>query len=144
MATPLVVLALLGLGFTKPMSSLLTTLTGATSANLVEIGWIGGCMVVFVVANTYIMQVYQFLFVDVIPAEVMGRFVGCYRAVGALGAFVFHRYMFGHAETATAAIYIVSAVLYGVSFLLLIWKVKEGDYPERKRISPSASAVRFI
>jgi len=130
MATPLVVLALLGLGFTKPMSALLTTLTGATSANLVEIGWIGGCMVVFVVANTYIMQVYQFLFVDVIPAEVMGRFVGCYRAVGALGAFVFHRYMFGHAETATAAIYIVSAVLYGVSFLLLIWKVKEGDYPE--------------
>jgi Na+/melibiose symporter-like transporter len=96
----------------------------------VEIGWIGGCMVVFVVANTYIMQVYQFLFVDVIPAEVMGKFVGCYRAVGALGAFVFHRYMFGHAETHTAWIYVISALLYAVAFLLLIWKVKEGEYPE--------------
>jgi L-fucose dehydrogenase len=28
-------------------------------------------MMIFIVANTYIMQVYQFLFVDVIPAEVM-------------------------------------------------------------------------
>jgi hypothetical protein len=87
-------------------------------------------MVVFVVANTYIMQVYQFLFVDVIPAEVMGKFVGCYRAVGALGAFIFHRYMFGAAESQTALIYVASAVLYGVSFFLLIWKVKEGEYDE--------------
>jgi hypothetical protein len=60
------------------------------------------------------MQVYQFLFVDVIPAEVMGKFVGCYRAVGALGAFVFHRYMFGHAEDSTALIYLASTMLYGV------------------------------
>ena len=129
-ATPLVVVALVGLGFAKPVSGFLSGVFGAESPAAVEIGWIGGCMVVFVVANTYIMQVYQFLFVDVIPAEVMGKFVGCYRAVGALGAFVFHRYMFGQAETQTAWIYVISAILYAVSFLLLIWKVKEGDYPE--------------
>ena len=127
-ATPLVVVALVGLGFAKSISSTLAGWTGAESLAAVEIGWIGGCMVVFVVANTYIMQVYQFLFVDVIPAEVMGKFVGCYRAVGALGAFIFHRYMFGQAEEQTALIYVLSAVLYGVSFLLLIWKVEEGDY----------------
>lgn len=129
-ATPLVVVALIGLGFAKPVSGFLSGAFGAESPAAVEIGWIGGCMVVFVVANTYIMQVYQFLFVDVIPAEVMGKFVGCYRAVGALGAFVFHRYMFGQAETQTAWIYVISAGLYAVSFLLMIWKVKEGDYPE--------------
>lgn len=127
-ATPLVVVALVGLGFAKSISSTLAGWTGAESQAAVEIGWIGGCMVVFVVANTYIMQVYQFLFVDVIPAEVMGKFVGCYRAVGALGAFIFHRYMFGQAEAQTALIYVLSAVLYGVSFLLLIWKVEEGGY----------------
>jgi len=129
-ATPLVMVALFCLGFAKPASTWIAGVVGASSVAAVEIGWIGGCMVVFVVANTYIMQVYQFLFVDVIPAEVMGKFVGCYRAVGALGAFVFHRYMFGQAESQTAFIYVLSAVLYGVSFFLLIWKVKEGDYEE--------------
>jgi len=129
-STPLVIVALLGLGLATPIAEILGKWTGAQSLAALKIGWLGGCMAVFVVANTYIMQVYQFLFVDVIPKEVMGRFVGCYRAVGALGAFVFHRYMFGHAETHTALIYITAAVLYGVSFFLMIWKVKEGEYPE--------------
>lgn len=129
-STPLVMIALLGLGFATPVAETLGAWSGAQSLAAVKIGWLGGCMAVFVVANTYIMQIYQFLFVDVIPAQVMGKFVGCYRAVGALGAFIFHRYMFGQAESHTAMIYTVSAVLYGVSFSLLIWKVKEGNYPE--------------
>ena len=127
-STPLVIVALLGLGFAKPISEFLYGVTGAQSLAALKIGWLGGCMAVFVVANTYIMQVYQFLFVDVIPKEVMGRFVGCYRAVGALGAFVFHRFMFGKAETHTEMIYVIAAILYGLSFFLMIWKVKEGEY----------------
>jgi len=128
-STPVVVVALVGLGFAAPVSEVLAAVTAAESVNAVKIGWIGACMVLFVVANTYIMQVYQFLFVDVIPAEVMGRFVGFYRAIGALGAFVFHRYLFGHAEARIAWIYLLAALLYAVSFFLLVWKVKEGDYP---------------
>ena len=127
-ATPLVVVALVGLGLAQPISGILAKWTGATSVSSLQIGWIGGCMMIFIVANTYIMQVYQFLFVDVIPAKVMGKFVGCYRAVGALGAFVFHRFMFGKAETHTEWIYILSALLYAVSFFLLVWRVQEGTY----------------
>lgn len=125
---PLVLVALIGLGFASPIAETIGFWIGSTSLANVRIGWIGGCMVVFIVANTYIMQVYQFLFVDVIPTEVMGKFVGCYRAVGALGAFIFHRFLFGQAESHTAMIYVIAAVLYGSSFSLLIWKVKEGDY----------------
>lgn len=127
-STPLVMFSLLGLGLAAPVAKILGNWTGVKSLEALQIGWISGCMMVFVVANTYIMQVYQFLFVDVIPSQVMGRFVGCYRAIGSLGAFVFHRFMFGHAETRTVMIYVTAAVLYGVSFFLLIWKVKEGDY----------------
>ena len=129
MSTPVVVIALLGLGYATPVAETVAHLTGATSVDAVKIGWIASCMLVFVVARTYMFQVYQFLFVDVIPAEVMGKFIGCYRAVGALGAFVFHSYLFGKSETHTALIYVLSATLYGISFLLLIWKVREGDYP---------------
>ena len=144
-ATPLVVVALLGLGFAKPISGWLAAVTGAASLSALQIGWIGGCMVIFIVANTYIMQVYQFLFVDVIPPEVMGKFVGCYRAVGALGAFAFHRFMFGKAETHTEWIYVVSAVLYAVSFFLLVWKVEEGSYPPpRPRTSVREMARSYL
>jgi maltose/moltooligosaccharide transporter len=128
-ATPVVVSALVGLAFAAPVSAALAEAFNAKSSSAVTVGWIGACMIVFVIANTYIMQVYQFLFVDVVPMEVMGRFVGCYRAVGALGAFVFHRYMFGQAETKMTEIYLLAALLYAASFLLLVWKVKEGEYP---------------
>ncbi len=128
-ATPVVVLALVGLGCAAPASTALAEWVGATSAPALKIGWIAACMVVFVVGNTYIMQVYQFLFVDVIPSQVMGKFVGCYRAVGALGAFVFHRYLFGQAEERVTEIYVFSGLLYAVSFFLLVWFVKEGEYP---------------
>ena len=87
MSTPVVVIALLGLGYATPVAETVAHLTGAASVDAVKIGWIAACMLVFVVARTYMFQVYQFLFVDVIPAEVMGKFIGCYRAVGALGAF---------------------------------------------------------
>ena len=128
-STPVVVLSLIALGASDPIASWLTGAFGLASLASVKIGWIGGSMVVFVVANTYIMQVYQFLFVDVIPPDVMGKFVGGYRAIGALGLFAFNRLFLGKAETHAGAIYLLSAALYAGSFLLLVWKVKEGDYP---------------
>ncbi|MEY3479358.1 MAG: hypothetical protein RIQ71_133 [Verrucomicrobiota bacterium] len=134
-ATPAVVFSLLGLGFATPLGKQLAALMNLGSASSFTVGWIGGCMVLFVVANTYIMQVYQFLFVDVIPTAVMGKFIGFYRAIGALGTFAFHYFLFGRAETHTEMIYVVSALLYAVSFLLLVWRVKEGEYappPEKK------------
>lgn len=128
-STPFVVLALFGLGFAQPVAVFLSGVFGLASVAAFKIGWIGGCMVLFVVANTYVMQVYQFLFVDVIPAQVMGKFVGFYRALGALGTFAFHYFLFGKAETHTALIYVFAALLYAVSFVLLVWQVKEGEYP---------------
>ena len=90
-STPLVIVALLGLGLATPIAEILGKWTGAQSLAALKIGWLGGCMAVFVVANTYIMQVYQFLFVDVIPKEVMGRFVGCYRAALDLSGVFWHQ-----------------------------------------------------
>ena len=129
LATPAVVLALIGLGAADPVSCWLVRTFAAQSLEMVKIGWLGGCMTAFVVANTYIMQVYQFMFVDVIPSNVMGQIVGAYRAVGALGVFAFNRWFLGKAESHAAEIYLISAVLYAGSFLLLIWNVKEGEYP---------------
>jgi hypothetical protein len=128
-ATPFVFISLAGLGFAEPASRALSDLLHCTSPQWVRIGWIGGFMMLFVVSNTYVLQVYQFLFVDVIPSAVMGRFIGYYRACGALGWFCFHYFLYGKAETHMTSIYLLAACMYAVSFYLLIWQVREGEYP---------------
>ena len=44
-STPLVMVALIGLGLAKPASQMLAGAFGAGSTDAVEIGWIAGCMV---------------------------------------------------------------------------------------------------
>lgn len=127
--TPAVVASLVLLGcvshFAAPLARVIGWDVNRTSIVLVAI-----FNLMFSVANTYVLQVYQFLFVDVIPQQVMGKFIGVYRAIGALGTFVFHRWLYGHAASHTFAIYSGAALLYAVAFLLLIWRVEEGQYPE--------------
>ena len=127
-ATPGIVFSFFGLGFAKPVAEWFAETWQLASVPAFTIGWIAGCMLVFVVANTYILQVYQFLFVDVIPLPVMGKFIGFYRAIGALGTFAFHYFLFGMAETHMTTIYVVSALLFASTFILLVWQVPEGDY----------------
>lgn len=98
----------------------------------------------FFIFNVYIMQVYQYLIADVIPQEAMGTFIGLFRAVGAIGGFVFHRWIFGHAETHTPWIYVCCAALYALAFFLLIWRVKEGEYPLPDAEEQRPGPVMFI
>ena len=94
--------------------------------------------------NNYILQVYQYLVADVIPREVMGTFVGLYRAIGAVAAFVFNRWIFGHAEQHVVWIYTGCALLYAAAFFLLVWRVKEGEYPPPSAFDERLGPVRFI
>ena len=132
--TPPVVLSLILLGAAKPSGAWVHKMlgvvgwAGSTAAGC-TIAWIGVCVLVFLVFNAYILQEYACLFVDVIPQEVMGRFLGLYRAIGALGSLVFNRWMLGWAEGYTFHIYCLIGLLYAAAFLLIVWRVKEGDYP---------------
>jgi len=133
-ATPCLVLSLILLGFSGPLTTYLHRLVGdwfgGISADLLGIALIGVFAFSFYFFNTYIIQIYQYLFADVIPQEVMGKFVGLYRGIGALGGFIFNRWLLGLAEQGyTWALYGGSALLYGAAFMLLVWRVKEGDYP---------------
>jgi maltose/moltooligosaccharide transporter len=129
-----VVVSLLLLGGAKPLGEMLhRVLVPVLGPGLTVPGctivWIGIAAIIFVVFNTYVMQVYQFLFADVVPKEVMGKFIGGYRAVGAMGSFAFNRWILGWVETHTLHIYALAAVLYASAFCLLVWQVKEGEYP---------------
>ncbi len=114
----LVYAALLGLGLGE-------TLTAASCT----VGWIFVALVVFMLVNALLVQGYGCLVADVIPPEVMGKFTGFYRALGALGSLAFNRWALGWAEAYTVEVYAVVGLLYAAAFLLIVWQVKEGDYP---------------
>ncbi len=132
--TPPTVLSLMLFGLAKPggamLQSVLAKLGGAQfSAAGCTIAWILACTVMFQVFNTYIVQVYAAMVVDVIPSEVIGKFTGIYRAVGGLGSLVFNRWAMGYVEAHTFHVYALIGLLYTAAFYLIVWRVKEGDYP---------------
>lgn len=133
--TPPAVLSLMLLGAAKPTGAFIYQLlhglgfsSGVTLAGC-TIAWIAACSLTFTVFNAYITQVYVFLFVDVIPQEVMGRFIGLYRIAGALGNIAFNRWVLGHAQVHTFQIYVDIGLLYALAFFMIVWRVKEGEYP---------------
>jgi len=129
-----VALSLLLLGAAKPagvwLHALLSTVAGdAVTVAGCSIAWISVCVVVFLLFNAYVVAVYSCLIADVIPPEVMGRFTGLYRAVGAFGSLAFNRWALGWAQIHTLHLYLLVGLLFTGAFLVVIWKVKEGEYP---------------
>jgi maltose/moltooligosaccharide transporter len=131
---PPVVLSLFLLGATKPAGVWLHQLLAAAGGDTFtvagcSIAWISACVVVFLLFNAYIVQVFACLIVDVIPAEVMGKFTGLYRAVGAIGSLAFNRWALGWAEAYTMHLYVLIGLLFAGAFSVIVWNVKEGEYP---------------
>ncbi len=131
---PPVMLSLMLLGAAKPAGVWLHRFLSAFGGDFFtvagcSIAWIMVCVVVFLLFNAYIVQVFACLVADVIPVEVMGKFAGFYRAVGALGSLTFNRWILGWVEFHTFHVYLLIGLLFAGAFSVIIWKVKEGEYP---------------
>ncbi len=143
---PPVLISLVLLGVAKPAGALVFAAAGTLGlGDFVTVAgctlvWIGISMIIFLLFNAYVVQVYACLVADVIPPEVIGKFTGVYRAVGALGGLAFHRWALGWVETHTLHVYLSIGLLYATAFYLLVWRVKEGDYPPPP---PKAPGGRF-
>ncbi len=102
---------------------------GTVSPAFVVLLTIGLFTVLFQFFNMFVASVYYWLFNDVIPAQLMGRFYALFRLVGSAAGFVFNGYVLPHAESHTRQIYVSMGLIYLISFLLMCWRVKEGTYP---------------
>ena len=132
--TPPVLLSLVLLGAAKPGGSFLHHALASlgpmkSTAEGCTIAWIFLCYTVFVIFNTYIGQNYQYLIADTVPSEVIGKFYGLFRAIGALGNLAFSRWFFGSARAHTFDVYCLVGLVFASAFLLIVWRVKEGEYP---------------
>lgn len=129
--TPFVVLFLLGIAGTERLAHGLHALVpGAWSFNACRLGVLGVMVVAFQVANMVVSSIYYYLFNDVVPESRMGRFLGLFRIVSIAAGAAFQFLAFPHADKYAADIFGWSALLYGVGFGLMCFKIREGKYPE--------------
>lgn len=89
-----------------------------------------GIMIVcFQIFNLVIGTLYYYLIPDTVPEAFIGRFYGFFRMVGISAGMIFNWFVFGYASEHMRLIFAVFALIYAVSFILMCWKVREGDYP---------------
>lgn len=132
-ATPFVTGFLILMSFSRQIGETLSRWLGAGHD-----GWIGPesliVAVIFAIVvgfrffELFISTVYFYLFNDVVPEQLLGRFLGLFRVVGTGAGALFNFFVLTYAESHTSEIFLGAALLYGLSFSLMCLKVKEGTY----------------
>jgi maltose/moltooligosaccharide transporter len=90
----------------------------------------GLLILAFQIFNMFISTIYYYLIPDTVPEPFIGRFYGWFRVFGILAGIIFNWFIFGYAHQHMRLLFAIFAALYGISFVLMCLKVKEGGYPE--------------
>ena len=132
-STPFIVLFLILIGFSSDLGKALHAILGGFFPSLsvasVTLGLTCVLNVAYTFAGLFVGTVFYYLFNDVVPSQLMGRFLGLFRVVSSLATALFNFFLLQYAESHTAVIFVSAAILYGVAFTLMTWKVREGEYP---------------
>jgi maltose/moltooligosaccharide transporter len=103
------------------------------------------CAVVLVVQTANILQTtLYYLYADVVPGALMGRFLAAFRVVGSLGTLVFQWYLLPRFEIQPVMVWTLSGVVYLVFFMMMIYFVKEGDYETPEPMSWAGLAKNYL
>lgn len=131
-STPGVALFLILTGFSKEIGSFLFRHffhhTVATEAAF-TIGLIAVFVIGYQFFNMIVASVYYYLFSDVVPEHYTGRFFAYFRAMGTAAGALFNFFIYPYAQTHGKEIFVGLGILYFVGFLMMCWRVKEGEYP---------------
>jgi MFS family permease len=118
------------LGFSKQIGALLHgAINGGFSQTTVILVVVVVLVFCFQVFNMVVASVYYYLFNDVVPAEVLARFMSLFRIIGVLAGAIFNWFFLKYAVSHMTEVFVIAAGLYATAFLLMCWKVKEGEYP---------------
>jgi MFS family permease len=129
--TPLVALAMAGLGMSPELGAILNRHCGGTAGTWdLSVLWvIGLCWALFEIGALSANAVFSALINDVVPRPLIGRFFGVFRAVSLATGIFFNARIIGHAEQHFRIIFLGIGLLYAAGLVLMCMKVKEGGYP---------------
>ncbi len=129
--TPIAAFGMLGLGLCPILGPMLHQALGPASPGETVSTLI--CFSIFWAAFEFATiaasSVFGGLINDVVPAPLLGRFYGLFRAVSLIDGVIFNKWIFGKVDTHYTIILLVIAVFYGTGFMWVCYRVKEGAYP---------------
>lgn len=132
--TPLTVVSLVSMGFAPEIGVFLhkllpNKLATEISETSVILALVCALVVAFHFFNMVLVNCYNWLLHDVVPQNVMARFLSWFRIVGAISTFLFLRYIFPHLMDNRQTVFLGVGVFYLGAFMLMCKNVKEGGYP---------------
>jgi hypothetical protein len=74
---------------------------------------------------------------DVVPKEVLGRFYGIFRMISLIDGIIFNYWLTGKIPAHFSLIMTAAGIFYGVTFMIVCLKVKEGEHPPRRQPEPA-------
>lgn len=78
---------------------------------------------------------------DVVPPQLMGRFVAGMRFLGGLGGFFFNLFLLRFFDTNPAMVFLTIAIVGFLGEMLMLFNVKEGEYPPPP---PKESVIKVV
>jgi Na+/melibiose symporter-like transporter len=106
---------------------------------------VGICTLAITFFNSIVGTLFSYLYWDVVPQEVLGRWTSMTKIVGAACGFLWQFYLFGLADHHLKALCVGVSLFALTAYLVSIWKVKEGGYPpvdQHKKGGPGFASVR--
>lgn len=132
--TPLTVGALISVGFAPEMGTwlhqrVILHFAPEVSVGAVILTLLCAFVVFFHYFNMVLVNAFTWLLRDVVPLELMGRFLSWFRIVTTLSSMAFSWYVFPYVISHRKEVCVGVGLFYLVMFLLMCWNVKEGEYP---------------
>ena len=83
----------------------------------------------FAIFNAMVLALFSYLYWDVVPQEVLGRFTSLTKIVGAVLGFIWNFFFLGLAQFHMKSVCVGISLFALVAYLVSVWKIKEGEYP---------------
>ena len=146
---PFLVVSLVVLGCGDSIGPFLHHALGSVAAKIPPgdflIGAFAGMVVLFSVFNTFANSTFWYLFNDVVPEELLARFMSWFRVIGLISTTLYNYFVFPYATSHFREILIGTALLYLFGFGLMCWKVREGEYlPPPKNVGGQAGVFAAV
>lgn len=130
-STPVAAAGIVGCAFSSHMGEWLHGVLGASSpgVKMASLICFGVWWTLFEIGTVITNAIFYALINDVVPNPLLGRFFGLFRAISLFAGIIFNLFLIETAKVHYVEAFVGIGVLYGLGFMLMCYKVKEGDYP---------------
>jgi maltose/moltooligosaccharide transporter len=94
-----------------------------------EVLMMGICQLAGGMFNAVVLAIFSYLYWDVVPEPLMGRFQSMSKNATLIAGLVWSFFIFGLADKHMKEVYVGTAAICLVIYLISTWQIKEGDYP---------------